>query len=105
MVDPGKDDAPTSDMIRTVSRHSLAYMLCAASEMFRHYDFDPMDLLIIHAVMNANVLNIMKNPELDRRFSSVETVEPDAIKQGVSRAALSRFWPCRSKPCGAAPTG
>jgi hypothetical protein len=91
MVDPGKDDAPTSDMIRTVSRHSLAYMLCAASEMFRHYDFDPMDLLIIHAVMNANVLNIMKNPELDRRFSSVETVEPDAIKQGVSRAALSRF--------------
>jgi hypothetical protein len=27
-------------LIRTVSRHSLAYMLCAASEMFRHYDFD-----------------------------------------------------------------
>lgn len=91
MVDPGKDDEPTSDLIRTVSRHSLAYMLCAASEMFRHYDFDPMDLLIIHAIMNANVLNIMKNPELDRRFGSVETVEPDAIKRGVSRAALSRF--------------
>jgi hypothetical protein len=91
MVDPGKDDQPASDLIRTISRHSLAYMLCAASEMFRHYDFDPMDLLIIHAIMNANVLNIMKNPELDRRFGSVETVEPDAIKQGVSRAALSRF--------------
>jgi DNA-binding IclR family transcriptional regulator len=60
--------------------------------MFRHYDFDPIDLMIIHAILNANVLNIMKNPELDRRFGSVQAVEPDAIKQGVSRAALSRFF-------------
>jgi len=86
-----KDDEAASDRIRTISRHSLAYMLCAASEMFRHYDFDPMDLILIHAVLNANVLNIMKDPELDRRLGSVETVEPDEIKQGVSRAALSRF--------------
>src|ERR1700694_2706126 len=81
-----------SVLIRTVSRHFLAYMLCAASEMFRHYDFDPLDLLIIHAIMTANVLNVMKNPELDRRFGSVKAVEPDEIKQGVSRAALSRFF-------------
>jgi hypothetical protein len=86
-----KDDETSSDLIRTISRHSLAYLLCAASEMFRHYDFDPLDLLIIHAVLNANVLNIMKDPELDRRFGSVQTVEPDEIKQGVSRAGLSRF--------------
>ena len=33
----------------------------------------------------------MKDPDLDRRFGSVQAVEPDAIKQGVSRAALSRF--------------
>jgi hypothetical protein len=91
MVGTAKIDEAPSDLIRTVSRHSLAYMLCAASEMFRHYDFDHMDLLLIHAVLNANVLNIMKDPELDRRFGSVETVEPDEIKQGVSRAALSRF--------------
>jgi hypothetical protein len=91
MVSPSKDDEAASDLIRTVSRHSLAYMLCAASEMFRHYDFDPMDLLLIHAILNANMLNIMKNPELDRRYGSIQTVEPDAIKQGVSRAALSRF--------------
>lgn len=86
-----KDDEAASDRIRTISRHSLAYMLCAASEMFRHYDFDPMDLILIHAVLNANMLNIMKDPELDRRLGSVETVEPDEIKLGVSRAALSRF--------------
>jgi hypothetical protein len=92
MVNKGEDDETASDMIRTVSRHSLAYMLCAASEMFRHYDFDPIDLMIIHAVLNANVLNIMKSPELDRRFGSVEAVEPDEIKQGVSRAALARFF-------------
>ena len=60
--------------------------------MFRHYDFDPLDLMIIHAVLNANVLNVMKNPELDRRFGSIEAVEPDEIKQRVSRAALSRFF-------------
>jgi len=91
MTATGRDDEAASDRIRTISRHSLAYMLCAASEMFRHYEFDPMDLIIIHAVLNANVLNIMKDPELDRRLGSVQAVEPDAIKQGVSRAALSRF--------------
>jgi hypothetical protein len=91
MTATGRDDEAASDRIRTISRHSLAYMLCAASEMFRHYDFDPMDLIIIHAVLNANVLNIMKDTELDRRLGSVQAVEPDAIKQGVSRAALSRF--------------
>jgi hypothetical protein len=92
MAATSKGEETASDLIRTVSRHSLAYMLCAASEMFRHYDFDPLDLMIIHAVLNANVLNIMKNPVLDRRFGSVEAVEPDEIKQGVSRAALSRFF-------------
>jgi hypothetical protein len=91
MVGTSKDDEAPPDLIRTISRHSLSYMLCAASEMFRHYDFDPMDLLLIHAVLNANVLNIMRDPKLDRQFGSVHTVEPDEIKQGVSRAALSRF--------------
>jgi len=80
------------DLIRTISRHSLAYMLCSISELFRHYnEFDPLDLLIVHAIMNANVINVMKIPELDQRFSSIHAVEPDEIKQGVSRAALSRF--------------
>lgn len=79
------------DVIRAVSRHSLAYMLCSISELFRHYDFDPLDLLIIHAVMNANVMNVMKDLELDRKFGSIHAPEPDEIKQGVSRAALSRF--------------
>ena len=91
MAGTGKDDVAAADRIRTISRHSLAYMLCAASEMLRHYDFDPIDLIIIHAILNANVLNIMKNPDLDRQMGSVRTVEPDTLKQGVSRAALSRF--------------
>lgn len=91
MASSSKDDQTASDRIRTISRYSLAYLLCATSELLRHYDFDPMDLLIIHAVLNANVLNVMKNPELDRRLGSVQAVEPDEIKQGVSRAALSRF--------------
>ena len=45
-----KDDNAASDKIRTISRHSLAYMLCAASEMFRHYDFDHIDFerTVIH---------------------------------------------------------
>jgi len=80
------------DLIRAISRHTLAYMLCSISEMFRFYkNFDPLDLLIIHAVLNANVINVMKDARLDRQFSSVNAVEPDAIKQAVSRSALSRF--------------
>jgi hypothetical protein len=82
----------SDDLIRAVSRHTLAYMLCAISEMFRHYaDFDPLDLLITHAVLNANVITIMNDQELDKRFASIHAVEPDEMKQGVSRAALSRF--------------
>jgi hypothetical protein len=87
----GMDDAQSPDLIRTISRHSLAYLLCSISELFRHYDFDPLDLLIIHAILNSNVMNVMKDSELDRKFSSVHAVEPDEIKQGISRAALSRF--------------
>ena len=82
-----------SDAIRTVSRHTLAYMLFSICELFRHYDeFDPLDLLIVHAILNANVINVMNDPSLDERFPpAFHAVEPDAIKQGVSRAALSRF--------------
>lgn len=80
------------DLLRTISRHTVAYILCSISEMFRYYsDFDPLDLLIIHAVLNANVINVMKDPKLDKEFGSVHAVEPDTIKQGVSRSALSRF--------------
>lgn len=79
------------DRKRTVSRHTLSYILCSISELFRHYDFDPLDLLVIHAVLNANVIEVMRNAKLDARFGSLEAVEPDESKQGVSRAALSRF--------------
>jgi hypothetical protein len=85
------DNAQSSDLIRTVSRHSLAYVLCSISELFRHYDFDPLDLLIIHAILNTNVINVMRDSELDKKFASVHAVEPDDIKQGISRATLSRF--------------
>jgi hypothetical protein len=85
------DDAQSPDLVRTVSRHTLAYVLCSISELFRHYDFDPLDLLIIHAILNTNAVRVMKDAELDRKFSSVHAVEPDEIKQGISRAALSRF--------------
>ena len=62
------DDAQSSDLVRTISRHTLAYVLCSISELFRHYDFDPLDLLIIHAILNTNVVKVMKDAELDRKF-------------------------------------
>ena len=67
------------DRTRMVSRHSLAYILCAISELFRHYDFDPLDLLIIHAVLNGNVINVMRDEALDRQFAGLDAVEPDDI--------------------------
>jgi hypothetical protein len=82
----------SSDSTRTVSRHTLAYILYSVSEMLRHYtEFDPLDLLIVHAVLNANVINVMNDLTLDEQFSAIDAVEPDTIKLGVSRAALSRF--------------
>jgi hypothetical protein len=36
------------DRRRAISRHTLSYILCSISELLRHYDFDPLDLLIIH---------------------------------------------------------
>jgi hypothetical protein len=88
---PQKQLNKIEDRKRTVSRHTLSYILCSISELFRQYDFDPLDLLIIHAILNANVINVMKDANLDTKFGSLEAVEPDEIKQGVSRAALSRF--------------
>jgi hypothetical protein len=85
------NDISHDDRARAISRHTLAYMLCSISELFRTYDFDPIDLLIIHAILNANVLEIMKDPELDMRFASLFAVEPDSAKRGVSRGGLSRF--------------
>jgi hypothetical protein len=67
-------------------------MPCSISEMFRYYkDFDPLDLLIINVVLNAIVINVMRDLELDEEFASVHAVEPDGIKQSVSRSGLSRF--------------
>jgi DNA-binding IclR family transcriptional regulator len=42
-------------------------------------------------VLNANVVDIMRDEDLDRRLASIHAVEPDEMKRGVSRAALSRF--------------
>jgi hypothetical protein len=80
-----------ANLARTVSRHTLAYMLCSISELFRHYEFHPLDLLIVHAVLNNNVLNVMKDPELDQKYARIDALEPDSIKQGVSRSAVCRF--------------
>ena len=85
------DEAQSPDLIRAVSRHTLAYILCSISELFRHYNFDPLDLLIVHSILNANVIKIMRDAELDGRYASISAIEPDKIKQGVSRAALARF--------------
>ena len=84
-------DIPEAALARAISRHTLSYILCSISEMLRAYDFDTMDLLIIHTILNTNVVNIMRDPELDRRYAGLEDVEPDNTKRGVSRAALARF--------------
>ena len=88
---PELDDTQSPDLIRTISRHSLSYVLCSISELFRHYDFDPIDLLIIHATLNANMLNLVKGPELASRSGSMDPAAPGDIAKGLSRGALSRF--------------
>ena len=80
-----------ADLARALSRHTLSYILCAISEMANAYDFDTMDLLLIHTILNTNVVAIMRDPKLDKRYAGLEDVEPDTEKRGVSRAALGRF--------------
>lgn len=84
-------DAAGTDRVRAVARHSLAYGFGLLSELLRHYRLDPVDLLIVHGVLNANVAAILNDPALDRQFASLETSEPDLLKRGISRAALARF--------------
>ena len=84
-------DASGTDKLRAVARHSLAYGFGLISEVLRHYNLDPIDVLIVHAVLNANVAAILNDPTLDRQFASLERSEPDPLKRGISRAALARF--------------
>lgn len=84
-------DAGGGDRVRAIARHSLAYGFGLISEILRQYDLDPIDVLIVHAILNANVAPILNDPALDRQFASLGRSEPDLLKRGISRAALARF--------------
>ncbi|XUJ36133.1 hypothetical protein ACQ5SK_13755 [Bradyrhizobium japonicum] len=65
-------------------------MLFSISELFRHYDeFDPLDLLIVHAILNANVINVMNDPSLDEILQHSRGRAGCDQARGVPRGALS----------------
>ncbi len=89
---PGTGTTPADqDQARLLSRHTLSYIILMISEMLNAYDLHTLDLLIIHAIMNTNVLTIMGDRDLDKAFASTAAIEPDSLKRGVSRTAVSRF--------------
>ncbi|CCE01192.1 hypothetical protein [Bradyrhizobium sp. STM 3809] len=81
------DDIP----IRAISRHSVAYLLNSIGEILHHYKFNPLDVLILYTILHANSLKVIKDPTLDRKYGDYDTLEPDDIKQGISRSAVARY--------------
>jgi hypothetical protein len=52
----------------TKARANLGLIRIQSADYFVLVISTPMDLLTAHAIPNANMLNISKNPELDRKF-------------------------------------
>lgn len=77
--------------IRAISRISLSYILCCISEMLRRFDMDPLDILIVHTILNANVTKLIRDPHLNAEYGFIATEEPDEMRQGVTRSTVSRF--------------
>ena len=77
-----EDDALTA---LQVSRDLLLAMALAASR-----DLDPTDNLILLGISQANVRQIVADPELQLRYAFAATMPPDDVRKPISAAALSR---------------
>lgn len=53
-------------------------------------DLDATDNLLLLGVSQANVRQIVADPELQRRYAFASTVPPDSLRKPISTAALSR---------------
>ena len=79
------------ERIKIMSRAAIRFLLNLlgdAAQMPEELKLDPIDYIIAIAVGSANVSHIDNDPALSRQYAGL--VEPDTMRRGISRAAVSR---------------
>jgi hypothetical protein len=79
------------ERIKIISRAAIRFLLNLmgdAAQMPEELKLDPIDYIIAIAVGSANVSHIDNDPSLSRQYAGM--VEPDSMRRGISRAAVSR---------------
>jgi hypothetical protein len=79
------------ERVKIISRAAIRFLLNLlgdAAQMPQELKLDPIDYIIALAVGSANVSHIDNDPSLSRQYAGL--VEPDSMRRGISRAAVSR---------------
>lgn len=79
------------ERVKIISRAAIRFLLNLlgdAAQMPEELKLDPIDYIIAIAVGSANVSHIDNDPALSRQYAGL--VEPDSMRRGISRAAVSR---------------
>jgi hypothetical protein len=79
------------ERVKIISRAAIRFLLNLlgdAAQMPQELKLDPIDYIIAIAIGSANVSHIDNDPSLSRQYAGL--VEPDAMRRGISRAAVSR---------------
>lgn len=79
------------ERVKIMSRAAIRFLLNLlgdAAQMPEELKLDPIDYIIAIAVGSANVSHIDNDPTLSRQYAGL--VEPDTMRRGISRAAVSR---------------
>ena len=79
------------ERVKIISRAAIRFLLNLlgdAAQMPEELKLDPIDYIIAIAVGSANISHIDNDPSLSRQYAGL--VEPDSMRRGISRAAVSR---------------
>jgi len=83
--------ASAGSRAKGISRAMVRMLLNFVSEAIAaspSRELDPIDILLANAIGSANISHIENNRVLRERYA--ECIEPDTIRRGISRAAISR---------------
>jgi hypothetical protein len=83
--EPSLDEA---ERAKIIARLIYRFLLTIIGEGMRDAPLDPIDHMLALVIGTANLSHIDSSPELCRRNAS--RIEPDELRQGVSRGAIAR---------------
>jgi len=85
-------ELPSNERAKVVSQASVRFVIKFMREAMKAYStvgLDPTDYLIVIAIDTQNVAHIHNDPNISLRYAGF--IEPDWMRRGVSRAAISRI--------------